>query len=217
MRLRFILSALTLSLGAMGTAQAASPAIATTDVNMRIGPSTYFEVVRTVPGGAPVRVHQCLTGNSWCEVSFGPYEGWISGAYLEHTGLGHQQYNGSQYRPMPVYQPQPQFRRLNEPQPVASTPSFGFSIFGVFSDRNTPQRTTQTVQSTPTRQTRPTSTSAQWSGGSSNEPIVLGVDGSRSTVEETNRDGRRGERSGSGDFSREITRDGSWDGRRTRN
>lgn len=67
---------------------AAQDAIVTTDLNMRAGPSTSFPVVDVIPASAPVDVHGCLTGYSWCDVSSQGSRGWVSSSYLSYAANG---------------------------------------------------------------------------------------------------------------------------------
>jgi uncharacterized protein YraI len=70
------------ALAVPGVASAAN-AFATGNVNLRAGPSTQYPVVITVAVNAPVNLHGCLGGYSWCDVSYGGTRGWVSGKYLE--------------------------------------------------------------------------------------------------------------------------------------
>ena len=67
---------------------AAQDAIVTTDLNMRAGPSTSFPVVDVIPASAPVDVHGCLTGYSWCDVSSQGNRGWVSASYSSYAAGG---------------------------------------------------------------------------------------------------------------------------------
>jgi uncharacterized protein YraI len=69
-----------------GAAFAAVSAITTTDLNMRTGPSTGYEVVEVIPDGGHVTVYGCLSGYNWCDVSWHGYRGWASGNYLAYLG-----------------------------------------------------------------------------------------------------------------------------------
>lgn len=70
------------ALAVPGVASAAN-AFATGNVNLRAGPSTKYPVVITVAVNAPVNLHGCLSGYTWCDVSYGGTRGWVSGKYLE--------------------------------------------------------------------------------------------------------------------------------------
>ena len=89
MRLRSILAgaAFAGALALPGVAAAAT-AYATGDVNLRAGPGTNYPVATVVDAGAPVNVFGCLTGYSWCDVSFNGVRGWVSGRYLEQAYAG---------------------------------------------------------------------------------------------------------------------------------
>jgi uncharacterized protein YraI len=67
---------------------AAQDAIVTADLNMRAGPSTSFPVVDVIPESAPVDVHGCLSGYSWCDVSSQGNRGWVSANYLSYAASG---------------------------------------------------------------------------------------------------------------------------------
>lgn len=67
---------------------AAQDAIVTTDLNMRAGPSTSFPVVDVIPESAPVDVHGCVDGYSWCDVSSRGSRGWVSASYLSYAANG---------------------------------------------------------------------------------------------------------------------------------
>lgn len=82
--MRMHLLALTAALGvfALPAIAEAASGTATANVNMRSGPSTQFPPIAVVPAGAPVTVHGCLHDRNWCDTSWGPSRGWVSGAYL---------------------------------------------------------------------------------------------------------------------------------------
>ena len=65
-----------------GGADAASRAFATTDVNLRAGPSTSYPAVDVVSAGDNVRVFGCLSTRSWCDVGYSGIRGWMSSDYL---------------------------------------------------------------------------------------------------------------------------------------
>ena len=64
------------------SAQAQSRAIATTDVNLRAGPSTSYPAVNVVGAGDRVRVFGCLDTRAWCDVGYDGQRGWMSSNYL---------------------------------------------------------------------------------------------------------------------------------------
>jgi uncharacterized protein YraI len=65
-----------------GAAMAQTPAVATTDLNVRGGPGYDFEVVGVLAIDEPVTVEGCLEGDVWCEVSYGGGVGWVDSDYL---------------------------------------------------------------------------------------------------------------------------------------
>lgn len=56
------------------------PAIATTNVNMRVGPGTSYPVVTVLRAGDRVIVNRCRV--TWCLVDLGRDRGWISQSFL---------------------------------------------------------------------------------------------------------------------------------------
>lgn len=80
-------SALTCVIGA-SAASAAAPAVATTNVNLRAGPSTHFPVVSVVPAGAALVTLGCLPGYTWCDVNFAGTRGWLAARYIRLAGPG---------------------------------------------------------------------------------------------------------------------------------
>jgi uncharacterized protein YraI len=79
--------------GLPGIASAASTAIATTNVNLRAGPSTAYPAVNVVAAGDDVRVFGCLSNRSWCDVAYGRQRGWMSSNYLAYVEAG-RRYTG---------------------------------------------------------------------------------------------------------------------------
>jgi len=75
----FVLSA-GLLLGS-ATVAAAAPALVTSDLNLRSGPGTNYQVLNVLPGGSTVDVLDC-TG-SWCRVGWGNSTGYASRSYLD--------------------------------------------------------------------------------------------------------------------------------------
>ncbi|MCE7027884.1 SH3 domain-containing protein [Jiella avicenniae] len=69
-----------------GSAYASEKAIATTNVNLRAGPSTDYPVVDVLVAGEGLRVFGCLQTRSWCDVRFRGQRGWISANYIALTG-----------------------------------------------------------------------------------------------------------------------------------
>jgi uncharacterized protein YraI len=66
------------------------------DVNERAGPSTLYPAIIVIPAGAPILIYGCLEDYSWCDISWGPYRGWMAANYLETT-------YGSRAVPLPGY------------------------------------------------------------------------------------------------------------------
>ena len=64
-------------------AAAATSAFVGVAISERAGPSTYYPVVADVPSGAPVTLYGCLTGGSWCDVSYAGVRGWLPGSYVD--------------------------------------------------------------------------------------------------------------------------------------
>ena len=69
-----------------GAAHASEKAVATTNVNLRAGPSTDYPVVDVLVAGEGLRVFGCLQTRSWCDVRFRGQRGWISANYIALTG-----------------------------------------------------------------------------------------------------------------------------------
>lgn len=70
---------------ALPAAANAATAIATTNVNLRAGPSTAYPAVDVVPAGDDVRIFGCLSNRSWCDVGYRGYRGWMSSNYLAYV------------------------------------------------------------------------------------------------------------------------------------
>jgi uncharacterized protein YraI len=62
-------------------AASAVPATVETDLNIRLGPSTGYAVLDTIPGGAVVDAVACYQG--WCQVIWDGIDGFASRAYLD--------------------------------------------------------------------------------------------------------------------------------------
>ena len=71
----------TVLLGMAGAAMAA-PAVATTNVNVRSGPSAGYRVVDTLRRNEVVEVTNCRGG--WCYVEKAGPDGWVSANYLQN-------------------------------------------------------------------------------------------------------------------------------------
>ncbi|MEI9900737.1 MAG: SH3 domain-containing protein [Hyphomicrobium sp.] len=73
-------------LGALIVAATLTPAAALaggyrcpTSVVLYQGPGHHYRHVATAPAGAPLKVYHCA---GWCEVSWGPYRGWVQTKYF---------------------------------------------------------------------------------------------------------------------------------------
>jgi len=73
-----------LALVATTAAASAASAYATSNVNVRSGPSTHYRVVDTLRRGELVDVQQCRSG--WCFVEKRGADGWVSANYLSRSG-----------------------------------------------------------------------------------------------------------------------------------
>ncbi|MBV2142753.1 SH3 domain-containing protein [Falsochrobactrum sp. TDYN1] len=81
MKLSFKAAIVAVGVFSAGAAQAAN-AIVTADLNIRTGPGTSYGRIGSIPNRAPVTVHSCATGYSWCQVSYSGMSGWASSRYL---------------------------------------------------------------------------------------------------------------------------------------
>ncbi|MBS7537352.1 SH3 domain-containing protein [Ancylobacter lacus] len=79
---KLILTAL-LVLAGTSAGMAATPAVATANVNLRAGPSTSYPAVTQVPAGTRITTYGCVSGYSWCDIGFGPYRGWVAASYIQ--------------------------------------------------------------------------------------------------------------------------------------
>lgn len=75
-----MVSAIALTIAAPAYAQQAQ-AVAATDLNIRSGPSPFYDVMGVIPGGTEVAVDGCLDATSWCKVEFDGVSGWSSSDY----------------------------------------------------------------------------------------------------------------------------------------
>lgn len=71
-----------------GAASAATFGATTASLNMRAGPGTRYPVVITMPPSAELTVYGCLSGGSWCDVSWGGARGWVAANYIYTTYEG---------------------------------------------------------------------------------------------------------------------------------
>jgi uncharacterized protein YraI len=77
-------------------AQAAG-GFATSNVNMRSGPSTQYPAVTMIPAGVPLNINGCLAETPWCDVSFAGGRGWVAGRYVQALYQQRRVYLGPQY------------------------------------------------------------------------------------------------------------------------
>lgn len=65
-------------------AHADTTGITRTDLNMRKGPSTAYDIITVLPQNAAIIVHECADNSNWCNVSFNRARGWVAGNYLAY-------------------------------------------------------------------------------------------------------------------------------------
>lgn len=53
--------------------------------SLRAGPDRGYPQVAWLGGGSTVYVHGCVRGYHWCDVSSGPYRGWVNARNLQYT------------------------------------------------------------------------------------------------------------------------------------
>jgi uncharacterized protein YraI len=96
----------------------AAPALVTTNVNMRQGPGTTYQIVTTIPGGSTVDVAGC-TGE-WCQVAWQGQSGYAIATALD-SGNG----TAAQGGPVPGYDvPVPAYGPAPPPVIVAPPPYY---------------------------------------------------------------------------------------------
>lgn len=89
MRFPLLIAAITAAgLAVPATAAPARPGYVTAAVNLRAGPGTGFPAVDTIPGGARVDIHGCLSGYVWCDVGFDGERGFVNSNYLQFLYRG---------------------------------------------------------------------------------------------------------------------------------
>ncbi len=84
-------SALAVLAAVMAVAPAAAQAeqaYASKQVNLRAGPARDFPVVAVLTRGVELNVHGCLSDYSWCDVTTGPYRGWVYAANISYPYQG---------------------------------------------------------------------------------------------------------------------------------
>lgn len=59
------------------------PAVTTANVNLRKGPGTNQQILRTLPDGSLVEVGKCDDSGTWCAVTIDQITGFMSGRYLK--------------------------------------------------------------------------------------------------------------------------------------
>jgi len=78
-----LVTAAAVALAAASAATAAdNPVVSTTGINLRAGPGLNYPVVVDLPAGARMALHGCITGYTWCDVSWGGNRGWLASAYM---------------------------------------------------------------------------------------------------------------------------------------
>ncbi|WP_086993676.1 SH3 domain-containing protein [Rhizobium sullae] len=81
----------------------AAEGFATTNVNMRAGPSTAYPAVTVVPAGESIEIYGCLADVPWCDVEFYGGRGWVHGRYIQALYQQRRVYVGPQYyRPLGI-------------------------------------------------------------------------------------------------------------------
>ncbi|MFD1510902.1 DUF1236 domain-containing protein [Lacimonas salitolerans] len=78
----FLLGSTAAAMTLASSAFAETSATAWTDLNLRAGPSTTYEILSVIPASESVTVDGCLDDDTWCRVSYGEVSGWASGEYL---------------------------------------------------------------------------------------------------------------------------------------
>ncbi len=82
MTLRHFLTTTVAGLVLASSAYAETTASAWTDLNLRAGPSTAYDIISVIPASQDVVVDGCLDASNWCRVTHGEFQGWASGEYL---------------------------------------------------------------------------------------------------------------------------------------
>jgi uncharacterized protein YraI len=73
-----------------GSAMADVAAVATTDLNVRAGPGTEFQVIGVIGGGQPVAIQGCVENAKWCSIGLEGGDGWVYSDYLAADVSGQQ-------------------------------------------------------------------------------------------------------------------------------
>ncbi|MET3356404.1 UNVERIFIED_ORG: uncharacterized protein YraI, partial [Xanthobacter viscosus] len=71
-----------LAMAGMVSAAEAAPGFSTANVNIRTGPDTEFPSLGVIPEGSPLEIEGCLEDESWCDVIWQDYRGWVYSEYL---------------------------------------------------------------------------------------------------------------------------------------
>jgi hypothetical protein len=90
MKSKFIVLAAGAALLGMSGAAFAAEAMATTDLNVRSGPGTGYPVIGVLGSGQSTTIRGCLQSGTWCAISQGGEEGWVSARYLSSMMGGRQ-------------------------------------------------------------------------------------------------------------------------------
>jgi len=69
-------------------AAVAQNAITTDDTPLRAGPGPDFPRLAIIPEDAGVRIHGCIAGYDWCDVSWRYERGWVRGRNLSYVWNG---------------------------------------------------------------------------------------------------------------------------------
>lgn len=85
MSMKYTLSAAIAGLIFTSTAYAQTTATAWTELNVRSGPGTTYDIISVIPASQSVAVDGCLEESNWCRVSFADVNGWAAGDYLIAT------------------------------------------------------------------------------------------------------------------------------------
>jgi uncharacterized protein YraI len=83
--------------GLTGSVPVGSTLKATTDVNLRTGPSTSYSILHVIPSGATVTVTNANPSNGFYQVNHGGTVGWSSGAYFTLVSGGGGGSGGGSY------------------------------------------------------------------------------------------------------------------------
>jgi uncharacterized protein YraI len=60
----------------------AADALLIDNVNLRTGPDVAYPPILVIPAYSAVEVYGCVDALRWCDVAWGEYRGWVSGAFL---------------------------------------------------------------------------------------------------------------------------------------